>query len=90
MATSEFRAALETLVEIAAAQPTTVMCAEAVPWRCHRSLLADALTARGERVLHILDAGTSPHTLTPFAVVEGGEVRYREAGAQEDLFESGR
>jgi uncharacterized protein (DUF488 family) len=89
MATPEFRAALDALVEIAAAQPTAVMCAEAVPWRCHRSLIADALVARGHRALHILDGSTSPHTLTSFAVVEAGEVRYREAGAQEDLFQGG-
>jgi len=86
MLTSEFQAALGTLTEIAATQPTAVMCAEAVPWRCHRSLLADALVARGDTVLHILDARTSPHTLSPFAVVEAGTVRYRSAGAQDDLF----
>ena len=86
MAGDEFRGGLARLVEIAAVQATAAMCAEAVPWRCHRSLLADALVARGDTVLHILDAKTSPHTLTPFAVVEGGTVRYRAAGAQDDLF----
>jgi uncharacterized protein (DUF488 family) len=86
MATPEFRAALDRLLAVAAEQRTAVMCAEAVPWRCHRSLIADALVARGARVLHILDAATSPHTLTSFAVVDGTEVRYRAAGAQEDMF----
>jgi len=86
MGTAEFQAGLDRLREIAAEQRTAVMCAEAVPWRCHRSLLADALVARGDTVLHILDTKTSPHTLTPFAVVEDGAVRYRPAGAQDDLF----
>ena len=86
MLTPEFQAGLATLAEIAARQPTAVMCAEAVPWRCHRSLLADALVAGGHTVLHILDARTSPHSLSPFAVVDAGTVRYRAAGAQDDLF----
>ncbi len=86
MASPEFRAALDRLVTLAAEQRTAVMCAEAVPWRCHRSLIADALVARGERVLHILDAATAPHSLTPFAIVDGVEVRYRAAGPQEDMF----
>jgi hypothetical protein len=52
------------------------MCSEAVPWRCHRSLISDALTARGITVEHILDAGVSAHRLTSFAVVRDGEVTY--------------
>ena len=82
MATPEFRAALSGLLDAAAATPTTVMCSEAVPWRCHRSLIADAALARGARVLHIMDGGAKPHTLTRFARVEGGEVRY-DAGADD-------
>jgi uncharacterized protein (DUF488 family) len=53
------------------------MCAEAVPWRCHRSLVADALSARGIPVEDILSAGRrQPHKLTPFAKVEGARVWY--------------
>ena len=53
------------------------MCAEAVPWRCHRSLIADALTARGIEVEHILSATSrKPHTYTPFARIEGESVTY--------------
>lgn len=53
------------------------MCAEAVPWRCHRSLISDALTARGHEVRHILAAGRAdPHVMTSFAHVEGGRVTY--------------
>ena len=87
MATPEFQDALGVLVELAAAQRTAVMCAEAVPWRCHRSLISDALVARGETVLHILDARTSPHALNPMAVVEDGRLRYPAAGPQQDMFE---
>jgi uncharacterized protein (DUF488 family) len=61
------------------------MCAEAVPWRCHRSLIADALMARGIPVLHILNAGKAdPHRLTPFARIEAGRVTY--PGEQAELF----
>ena len=53
------------------------MCAEALPWRCHRSLISDALTVRGEPVEHIMSAGrTQPHRLTPFARVEDGRITY--------------
>jgi uncharacterized protein (DUF488 family) len=54
-----------------------IMCAEAVPWRCHRSLIADALTARGVEVEHIMSADkTKPHSMTTFAKVEGARVTY--------------
>lgn len=54
-----------------------IMCAEALPWRCHRSLIADALTARGFEVRHIIDkSDPSLHVLTPFAHVEGGRITY--------------
>jgi uncharacterized protein (DUF488 family) len=85
MATDEFRSGIRSLESLAGDRPTTVMCAEAVPWRCHRSLLADALVARGNTVLHVLDAGVRPHVLTSFAAVERGEVRYLADG-QRDLF----
>lgn len=54
MATAEFAAALDRLVALAAERPTAVMCAEAVPWRCHRRMIADALVAAGHEVRHIL------------------------------------
>jgi uncharacterized protein (DUF488 family) len=85
MRTPEFHAALDGLHAAAAARRTTIMCAEAVPWRCHRSLIADALIARGDEVLDILDAATKPHKLTSFAVIEDGEVRYPTAEAPEQL-----
>src|SRR5688500_6609872 len=66
MATAEFQAALDEVIEVGERIPATVMCAEAVPWRCHRNLIADALVARGREVRHILDAVTKPHTLTSF------------------------
>ena len=60
------------------------MCAEAVPWRCHRSLIADALVARGIQAVEILSAKQSrPHALTPFAQVCRAEVTYPAAGAEE-------
>ena len=85
MATTEFQAALEALIATGARAPTTVMCAEAVPWRCHRTLIADALLARGLEVRHILDAATKPHTLTRFGRIRDGHVEY--PGEQgDDLF----
>jgi hypothetical protein len=53
------------------------MCAEAVPWRCHRSLVADALSARGAVVEHVTSpTHASPHHLTPFALVDGARITY--------------
>ena len=86
MQTSEFESALNTLAEAAAHEPLAIMCAEAVPWRCHRMLISDALTARGYRVEHIMSATKSdPHTMTSFARVEGTAVTY-PASTQEQLF----
>ena len=77
MQTPEFEKALALLLSGANDGPTAVMCAEAVPWRCHRSLIADAVTARGLAVVHITAPGRcSPHTLTPFAQVEGSRLSY--------------
>lgn len=77
MQTAEFEAGLAALIESARREPVAIMCAEAVPWRCHRSLIADALTARGLRVEHIMTAAKSQvHSLTPFARVEGARVTY--------------
>ena len=77
MQTADFEAALHDLMEAAAKQPTATMCAEAVPWRCHRSLISDALLVRDWNVLDIYDAKkATPHKLTKFAKVEGTRVTY--------------
>jgi uncharacterized protein (DUF488 family) len=77
MQTRDFNAHLRELIDTAAARRTAVMCAEAVPWRCHRSLIADALTSRGIEVVHIIDASqTQTHRPTSFAVIEGERVTY--------------
>ena len=78
MQTPEFAAGLDALLALARAAGTTaIMCAEAVPWRCHRSLIADALTARGIRVEHLLGVKRAePHVLTSFARVSGSRVTY--------------
>jgi uncharacterized protein (DUF488 family) len=76
MATDEFLHALGTLVKGAEAARTTLMCAEAVPWRCHRSLIADALLARGVPVMHLVGGRERPHTLSPHARVHDARVAY--------------
>jgi len=77
MQTAEFEEGLLELRALARGGPVAVLCAEAVPWRCHRSLIADALFARGVLVEHVVGKGrTRPHRLTPFAVVEGRGVSY--------------
>ena len=76
-ASSEFGVGLDRLVRLAGQSHTAIMCAEAVPWKCHRSLLSDSLVARGVRVEHILAPGTTEeHHLTKFAKVEGPRVTY--------------
>lgn len=80
MQSSEFEEALGRLLELAAGACTAAMCAEALPWKCHRSLIADALVARGLRVRHILAADqVQAHALAPFARVEGAHVTYPAA-----------
>lgn len=75
MQTEEFAHALDELIAVPGS--VAIMCAEAVPWRCHRSLIADALTVRGIPVEHMMTAHTkSPHKLTAFAHVEGTRVTY--------------
>lgn len=76
MQTAAFHDAVDDLIALAGDRRTVIMCSEAVPWRCHRSLISDALTARRVAVEHILDAAASPHRLTSFAVVRGDEVTY--------------
>ncbi|HZL35112.1 MAG TPA: DUF488 domain-containing protein [Tepidisphaeraceae bacterium] len=75
--TPAFLQALDRLMESARAVPTATMCAEAVPWRCHRSLISDALIVRGWQVLDIFDAKkVAAHKLTSFAKVEGTTITY--------------
>ena len=77
MQTPEFRAGMEQLIELASKQRTVIMCAEAVPWRCHRSLIADSLIVRKIRVEDIMNAKTSKrHALTPWAHVDGEKITY--------------
>lgn len=83
MRSPEFAVALDELITLAGDRRTAIMCSEAVPWRCHRNLIADALVARGIEVLHIGDSGTSRHVLTPFAHIDGGRVRYPAPAADD-------
>jgi uncharacterized protein (DUF488 family) len=89
MQTAEFAAALARAIRLAEERTSALMCAEAVPWRCHRSLVADALVVRGIRVEDIIgDATPKEHKLTPFARVRGLEITYPR---EEPLFsEAGR
>jgi uncharacterized protein (DUF488 family) len=81
MQTPSFREALEKFLILANQKPTVLMCAEAVPWRCHRSLIADALTARGYEVRDIMSATSArPHILTAMARVDGRQVTYPAEG----------
>jgi uncharacterized protein (DUF488 family) len=78
METDEFDKGVKRLLDLAAdAGPTVIMCAEAVWWRCHRSLISDYLKARGIEVIHILDANkTQPHPYTSAARIVNGELSY--------------
>ena len=77
MATAEFRDALNRLLDLARTKRTVIMCAEAVPWRCHRSLIGDALLACEFHVEDIFSATLRrPHEMTPFARVYGTDVTY--------------
>lgn len=79
MQTAAFDDALAGLIELARSKTVAVMCAEAVPWRCHRSLIGDALLARGIKVDDIMSAtSTKPHDMTRFAHVDGTRVTYPE------------
>jgi uncharacterized protein (DUF488 family) len=80
MATGTFGREIERLEAIARERCAALMCAEALWWRCHRKLIADALVVRGWEVLHIgSDGGVARHALTAFAVVEDGLITYPEA-----------
>ena len=77
MNTPEFESALSRAIELSQRKRTALMCAEGVPWRCHRSLVADALTAHEFTVKHIMSVKVAnQHKLTPFAQVRGEKVTY--------------
>ncbi|HEX5940383.1 MAG TPA: DUF488 domain-containing protein [Dehalococcoidia bacterium] len=77
MSTPEFEEALSGLLELAGHSRVALMCAEAVPWRCHRTLVADAVIARGREVQHIIsETDVRRHNLTSFARIDHGRVTY--------------
>lgn len=77
MLTPEFGENLQALIALARQERLVLMCAETVPWRCHRSLIADALTVRGLKVEHIIsESSLQEHRRTPFARVEGDRITY--------------
>ena len=77
MQTPGFEESLRRLMDAAGGRRIVIMCAEAVPWRCHRSLIADALAARGITVEHIMSkTSRKQHTYTPFARIENEKVTY--------------
>ena len=77
MQTPQFAENVEQLIKIAAEKRAAIMCAEAVPWRCHRSLIGDALLIRDVAVVDIMSEKVSkPHSLTPFAKIDGERITY--------------
>lgn len=77
MQTEEFEKTLERLIQLSKRKQVVLMCAEALPWRCHRSLVADALKIRGIAVEHIMTTKKrQAHELTPWAHVEGTTITY--------------
>ena len=86
MASGEFQAGLERLEQLSLRRPTAIMCAEALWWRCHRRLIADALTVRRADVLHLGSGKPVKHELTSFAEVgDGGALTYPPAQASLEL-----
>jgi uncharacterized protein (DUF488 family) len=84
MQTPEFAAGIDELIALGAREAVAIMCAEAVPWRCHRSLIADALLVRGIDVLDIMsEKGAKPHAMTRFAQVDGLTITYPPEPGQE-------
>jgi uncharacterized protein (DUF488 family) len=86
MQTEEFTSSLNQLIETARARRTAIMCAEAVPWRCHRSLIADALLVRGVTVLDIMSrTSVKEHSLTAWAQTDGERITYPKPKASKAL-----
>ncbi len=89
MQTEEFRAGIEQLITLAQRQRTVIMCSEAVPWRCHRSLIGDALLVRGFQVTDIMGENSArPHVLTPWAKVDGVSITYPETSQESETVDS--
>jgi uncharacterized protein (DUF488 family) len=85
MQTDAFVENVDTVIALAQDRRCALMCAEAVPWRCHRSLVADALLVRGIAVEEIIGPQKpKPHQLTPFARVEGARITYPPESARQD------
>jgi uncharacterized protein (DUF488 family) len=85
MQTGDFAGGLARLEHLAVRRPTAIMCAEALPWRCHRSLIADALTVARWRVFHIQSRRTvRPHERTPFLTVRSGRLLYPARSTSSD------
>ena len=84
MGTAEFAAAVDHLLQMP--EPVAILCAEAVPWRCHRNLVSDELVHRGMEVFHIIGAGSvQRHELNPMAVVRDGRLLYPAAGGANQM-----
>lgn len=87
MQSGEFWQGVKEVMDLAAKKRVALMCAEAVPWRCHRSLIADALLVRGAEVVHIIsERSLRPHEMTAFAVVEEGRITYPKTKEPGSLF----
>lgn len=85
MQSSDFKEAVEELKKISQESNSVMMCAEAVPWRCHRRLVGDALLIRGMDVIDIFDEKNSkPHLLTSFAKVKGANITYPVSAEEEE------
>lgn len=83
MQTPAFNAAVDQLIEVGRTSRTAIMCAEAVPWRCHRSLVADALEVRGVEAVEILSSTSwRIHKMTPFARIDGTQITYPAAASK--------
>ena len=91
METLAFKESLDRCIALAHEERIVLMCAEALPWRCHRSLIADALLARGVAVSDLTNATHArPYSLTSWARISGGELTYRPGGFQADQIMSAR
>ena len=91
METRAFKESLNRCIALAHEEHVALMCAEAVPWRCHRSLIADALLARGVEVSDVMNAmHARRHLLTPWARINGADVTYPGSGFETDQVTSGR
>jgi len=90
MATNQFAKGLEDLIQTGRTMPTAIMCAEAVPWRCHRSLISDALMLKGWEVRDIISsAPASEHKLTPFLIALKSKPTYPDPNKSASLFNEG-